>query len=236
MIDFSLQNFFVFDVDSTAISVESFDEILISALKNDPHCAEKKRKIEAICSEGMNGNIPLSESLSERLKLSGITQKHIDDCTDSIEKTITAGIPEIIRFLQKNGQEVFLISGGFLEVILPVGASLNIPPDHCYGNTFKKSGELIVGIDFTNPLAKNGGKGEVISRHLRPKTVGKIIVIGDGMSDAETLDDKNGADEFWGFFQNVSRDAVRVKATRSFDTARELLKYLYTASDIAPSK
>lgn len=46
-----------------------------------------------------------------------------------------AGIPELVRRLQQRGQAVFLVSGGFREVINPIAGLLHIPLDHVFANT-----------------------------------------------------------------------------------------------------
>jgi phosphoserine phosphatase len=51
------------------------------------------------------------------------------------------GIPELVKKLQGRGTDVFLVSGGFREIINPVAETLGIPRDHVFANTilFKAS-------------------------------------------------------------------------------------------------
>lgn len=44
------------------------------------------------------------------------------------------GIPELVAKLQASGKGVFLVSGGFRQVIHPIATSLNIPLDHVHAN------------------------------------------------------------------------------------------------------
>jgi hypothetical protein len=46
-----------------------------------------------------------------------------------------AGIPELVRLLQQRGVRVFLVSGGFHQVIDPLADQLGIPRSHVYANT-----------------------------------------------------------------------------------------------------
>lgn len=46
-----------------------------------------------------------------------------------------AGIPELVRALQRRGQHVFLVSGGFRVIINPIAEMLGIPLDNVYANT-----------------------------------------------------------------------------------------------------
>ncbi len=45
------------------------------------------------------------------------------------------GIPELVAALQRRGQQVFLVSGGFRPIINPIAAMLDIPLDNVYANT-----------------------------------------------------------------------------------------------------
>jgi hypothetical protein len=44
------------------------------------------------------------------------------------------GIPELVRRLQQRGVQVFLVSGGFHQVIDPIADLLGIPRSHVYAN------------------------------------------------------------------------------------------------------
>lgn len=45
-----------------------------------------------------------------------------------------AGIPELVRLLRARGQQVFLVSGGFRQVIHPLALQLGIPLSHVFAN------------------------------------------------------------------------------------------------------
>lgn len=44
------------------------------------------------------------------------------------------GIPELVAKLQSQGKGVFLVSGGFRQVIHPIAESLNIPVSNVFAN------------------------------------------------------------------------------------------------------
>lgn len=222
-----MKNSFIFDYDSTLITVESFDEMIFDAIKNRENFKELKIKIERITDAGMNGEIDLSEGLKKRLEMAGITQKEIDDFSEKSLECITPGMKDIVDFLIENKQEVFILSGGFLEAIYPVADILKIPREHCFANEFLKDEEgKVVGIDFENPLSTSTGKVTTIQREKEIGNIlGKVYCIGDGMSDANPYL-QGVADMFLGFGQNKNRDAVREKASEFFLTTKELLEYL----------
>ena len=216
---------FVFDFDSTLVSVESFDRLLAIALDGRQDAAAVLAEIEAITAQGMNGEIDLSESLSRRLQAARITQAHIERTIELLLKSVTPGMPGIVSHLTRAGQQVRIMSGGFTEMIAPVAEVLGLAPEHIYANTFTKRTGVVTGIDFDNPLSRSSGKAETITR-LKADHAGSVICIGDGISDA--IPYLNGvADDFWGFFQHHDRPKVRAKATRSFDSAAALAAHLH---------
>jgi HAD superfamily phosphoserine phosphatase-like hydrolase len=214
---------FVFDFDSTLIRVESLDMILSAALGDDPG---KIAAIEAITQAGMNGEIPLQESLKRRLSVAGVSQKILDQFAEKSCAYLTKGMEDLVKFLQEKGQAVFVLSGGFFESIYPVAKKLGISQDRCFGNKFLKEGEKIVGVDFTNPLTQTDGKTQLILQQKKAGQMpGRIHCIGDGISDADPYV-QGVADYFWGFGGNVVREVVREKSTDFFTRVSDLKKAL----------
>ena len=50
-------------------------------------------------------------------------------------RVMSAGIPELVKLLRSQGKQVFLVSGGFRQVIHPLATSLDIPLSHVFANT-----------------------------------------------------------------------------------------------------
>ncbi len=215
---------FVFDFDSTLVTLESFDELLNLALGEQLEKTALQAKITAITDAGMNGEIDLAESLTRRLELAQISQIHIDATIALLVSSITPGIEKVIAHLHARGDKVCIMSGGFLEMILPIAKTLSIATENCFANEFYKTDGIVTGIDFANPLSRSSGKAETIAK-LTANSNADVICIGDGMSDAIPFL-QGVATEFWGFFQNVDRPKVREKATRSFESSAELLEHL----------
>lgn len=46
-----------------------------------------------------------------------------------------AGIPELVKLLQRQSKAVFLVSGGFHAIIDPIAEHLAIPASHVFANT-----------------------------------------------------------------------------------------------------
>ncbi|KPJ08600.1 Phosphoserine phosphatase [Papilio machaon] len=144
------------------------------------------------------------------------------------------GIDELARFCGK-GDEVKRLTaeamGGSmtfqealkkrLDIIRP---SLNIPVSHVYANRLKFffNGEY-AGFDENEPTSRSGGKGLVIRRLKEQHGYQRLVMIGDGATDAEA---SPPADGFIGFGGNVIREEVRKKAVWYVTDFQELLTSL----------
>lgn len=69
-------------------------------------------------------------------------------------------------------KRVYLVSGGFINIIAPLANHLDIPRECVYANTllFDSTGEF-AGVDTNQPTCRSGGKGKVVG--LVKSTVSK---------------------------------------------------------------
>lgn len=91
----------------------------------------------------------------------------VSEVVESGVMKLSPGIKELVGNLHAHGVAVFLISGGFIQMVAPIASMLNIPVDNIYANElrFNKDGSFK---DY-NPQALtscNGGKTRVIA-HIR---------------------------------------------------------------------
>ncbi len=194
-----LVNTFIFDFDSTLFPDESLDEVLKLSLRKDPQRKEKSRQIEDICRAGMEGRISFEDSLEKRFT---IAKLHKDDIAEYLKTCphVSSAMKKCVEFIQKKGQRVIVISGGFNQWILPLSKMAGIKEEFVFTNRFLFNEEgFVTGFMEQNPLARSGGKPELISQLRSSGTVvGTVVMIGDGASDLEVL--KAGqADMFLGF-------------------------------------
>lgn len=126
--------------------------------------------------------------------------------------------PSAVRrsdWFKANAERVYVVSGGFEEIIKPTVERLGILATNVYANTFlfDDTGN-IVGHDPGRLTAQAGGKAVQV-RELelcRP-----IIAIGDGSTDLE-IRLRGEADEFWAFTETVTRPGVIEHADRVLTT------------------
>ena len=202
-----MANTVFFDFDSTLITKESLDEVLKLALKDNPHAKKIIKKVEEITNLGMDGVLNFNESLKRRLTVTQLHKKHFEIVGENLIHAITPGMSEIIRFLQKNNHQVFVISGGFLDSIYPVSNKFNISRTHCFANDyFTDDNGNITGLNENIPLCHGNGKSLIIEQLKKEGRVhGKTIMIGDGSNDLKVYED-GLVDIFCGFGVNVVRN------------------------------
>ncbi|XP_072750118.1 phosphoserine phosphatase isoform X2 [Anoplolepis gracilipes] len=205
-----------FDVDSTVIREEGIDELANFCGKGEEICELTK--------QAMQGDMTFQQSLSMRLQIINPSLTQVKEFLDTHKSKLTNGIKELISDLQTRGKDVFLISGGFHCLILPVATKLKIPSENIYANRLKFyfTGEY-AGFDENQPTSRSGGKAEVI-QHLKETRGYKTVVhIGDGSTDLEA---SPPADAFIGFGGNVIRESVKSHAewfVINFDDLRRSL-------------
>ena len=168
----------VFDFDSTIISCESLEVILENNLRASP---EKAERIREITEQGIRGALPFGESLRLRLSIASPTRSQVEEFGKKALEWVTPGVEELISELLESKAEVWIVSGGLRESLLPVAKKLQVPENRVLGVSLKWGEDgSFAGIDPDNPFSRS--KWEGVKRHIdgwrRP-----IIAVGDAMSD-----------------------------------------------------
>lgn len=209
--------YFIIDFDSTIIQTEGLEELAAISLKDNPERLEILEKIKETTNAGMEGKITFRESLKRRLELLEANKTHIEDLNKILKKKISPSFSRNKQFLKNYKNQIYILSGGFKEFILPVIEEFEISPSHILANTFKydKKGK-IAGFDYRNPLSKNDGKVLAVKKL---KLKGEIIAIGDSFTDLQ-IKRLGVAKSFVAFTENVVREVAVKNAdqvVRSFD-------------------
>ncbi|MQL85431.1 hypothetical protein Taro_017934 [Colocasia esculenta] len=192
-----------FDVDSTVCLDEGIDELA-------DFCGAGKAVAEWT-ARAMTGSVPFEEALAARLSLFNPSLSQLHEFLKRPPR-ISPGIAELIKKLSLKRTDVYLISGGFRQMIEPVAIHLGIQQDNIFANRllFGSSGEFI-GFDTKEPTSRSGGKATAV-QHIR--TVHKyktLVMIGDGATDLEAKRPR-GADMFICYAGVQLREAVAKKA------------------------
>ncbi len=179
----------IVDFDSTLITRESLEEVLARAR---PDLAEEIREITAM---GMDGRIGFKESVEKRLALARPTRAQVEALGREAIAWITPGMEGAW-----GAHEVWIVSGGLLEAVLPVAARLMIPPERVLatGARWSPEGDLL-GAEIRD-------KPDQLRPHAATMKRPRILV-GDGMTDYEPF--RAGlVDHFIAFTANVRRPSV----------------------------
>jgi len=211
---------FIIDFDSTFTQVEALDILGEISLATDPDRDKKLQSIINITDKGMDGSLTFRESLEQRILILNATRGQISDLIDALKHKVSKSFERNREFLQENAGNIYIISNGFKDFIIPIVADYGIQESNVFANEFvyDETGKII---DFNreNPLSKNNGKAETIRRI---NLDGDIYVIGDGYTDYE-IKASGLANKFYAFTENVSRPRVTSQADHIAPSLDEIL-------------
>ena len=210
----------ILDFDSTFVSVEAFDELAKISLNDNPEKDKLVAEIINITNQGMDGSLPLDISLNKRIKLLQANKKHLPQLINLLNNKVSASIKRNLVFFQKYAKDIYIVSSGFSDYIVPVVKKFGIPEQNVFANTFTfdQNGN-ITGLDSTNPLSQIKGKVKVVKAL---DLSGEIFAIGDGYTDYE-IKEAGVATKFYAYTENVSRENVISKADVVVPTFDEFL-------------
>lgn len=210
-----------FDVDSTVCTDEGIDELAAFLGVGD--------RVAALTASAMGGSVPFHEALAARLDVMRPSRKQLDAMLAAHPPAdlLTPGIAALIARLVALNKRVYLVSGGFRQMIEPVAAELAIPPTDIYANSllFDDAGDF-TGHDPAEPTSRAGGKAKVVADLKASRGYSTVVMIGDGATDMEARDVPGGADAFIGFGGIQVRDKVKAGADWFVTSFDELMKAL----------
>eukprot|EP00882_Tetradesmus_deserticola_P011144 GHRQ01011785.1.p1 GENE.GHRQ01011785.1~~GHRQ01011785.1.p1 ORF type:complete len:269 (+),score=72.87 GHRQ01011785.1:202-1008(+) len=193
-----------FDVDSTFCVDESIDELAAFLGVGD--------QVAALTAKAMGGTVKFQDALAERLSLMACSQQQLQAFLQAHPAQLSPGIPELVAKLQQQGKAVFLVSGGFRQIIHPIAESLGIPLSHVHANRllFKEDGSY-AGFDAEEFTSRSGGKAEAVRDIKRKFSYDRIVMVGDGATDMEARQE-DAANIFIGYGGVVERPNIAAQA------------------------
>lgn len=201
----------IIDFDSTLVTVESLDELANIALAGRPDRDRIMSELRAITAKGMSGEIGFGESLSRRLKLFGANRQHVEAVTALLKSRISPSALAHSDWFKKHLEQIYVVSGGFEDYIVPVVNQLGITAGHVFANRFLyDENNNIVGYDRSRLTSQALGKAKQAEALSLSKPV---VAIGDGYTDYE-IKAHGVAQEFWAFTETARRDKVVTKADK----------------------
>lgn len=217
-----------FDVDSTVVTTEGIDLI--------GKCFGIMKEISELTHKAMNGNVKFQDAMAQRLELiaeHGMTRDTLEKCvqTEGTPKW-SPGVQEVVKMFHKQGTDVYLVSGGFQNMIKPVALELHIPQNKIYANEilFDEEGNY-TGFDRNAPTSASGGKPKVVKQMKKKHGYKKTIMFGDGATDMDARDD-GPADVFIGYGGVQVREKIKNGADWFITSFQEILEILPTGTDL----
>lgn len=167
----------VLDADSTLLQDEVI-ELLADEAGSRPEVAE-------ITERAMRGELDFEESLRERVRtLAGLPAAVFQHVGERIR--VTEGVPELIAGVQAAGGVVGVVSGGFHELLDPIGERLGL--DHWRANRLVVEDGRLTG-EVDGPVVDAAAKAQALllwaadaGVHLR-----QTVAIGDGANDLRMM-------------------------------------------------
>ena len=163
----------VLDADSTLIENEAI-ELLAEEAGSLDHVA-------AVTERAMRGELDFAESLRERVAtLAGLPESVFDVVRSHIR--VTRGVPELIAGLHAAGSRVGVVSGGFHELLDPLGAELGL--DHWRANRLEITDGRLTG-KVLGPIIDARAKADTLLEWARADGIRSrsTVAVGDGAND-----------------------------------------------------
>jgi phosphoserine phosphatase len=122
---------FCLDVDSTVVTVEGIDELAELAGVADA--------VKKLTTAAMEGGMTYHSALRQRLEIIKPDRSLIAKFLSLNPPTqqLSPNVRQLIKLLHDRGATVYLVSGGFKELIAPVADALDIPLDNVYANSLR---------------------------------------------------------------------------------------------------
>ncbi|TDN79662.1 D-3-phosphoglycerate dehydrogenase [Salegentibacter sp. 24] len=211
---------FVIDFDSTFTQVEALDVLGEISLDKDPDKKKNLDEVEALTDKGMKGEISFRESLVERIRLLKANKSDLPKLVENLSERVSSSFVRNREFFNDHHENIYIVSNGFKEFIVPIVAPYGVKPENVFANTFEFDSQgAIVGFDKNNVLSSNNGKVEQLKKL---KLKGDVYVIGDGYTDYE-IKAAGLANKFYAFTENVERANILEKADHITPSLDEFL-------------
>ncbi|MEP1094629.1 MAG: phosphoglycerate dehydrogenase [Cyclobacteriaceae bacterium] len=203
------KQYFIIDFDSTFTKVEALDILAEISLKDDQNKNEGIQQIKNATDRAMSGDLSFRESLTERIDALKAHRDHLAELIEKLGNQVSKSFHRNGDFISKYKDNIYIVSNGFKDFIVPIVEKYGIHPENVFANefTYGSTGQII-GFDDDNLLSQNNGKPNQI-RKLNLD--GEVFVLGDGYTDYEIK--KAGlAHKFYAFTENIRRESVLAEA------------------------
>ena len=213
----------IVDFDSTFIRDETLDEIANLLLSSNRISKNTQEKITKITNQAMNGELDFRQALKKRVKLLNIHKNDIGQVISILNERVSLSFIQNKEYIQTVAKSIYIVSGGFKEIIEPIVKEYGISRKNIFANEFiYDSNGYINGINEESLLSHSDGKIRA-TKTLNLSNGG--YVIGDGSTDLE-IKTVEGIKAFICFTENVDRKTVSSKADYIASNFHEVIKII----------
>jgi D-3-phosphoglycerate dehydrogenase len=146
------------DFDSTIVQAEALDELAQIALRGAPDRDARVAAIRDITAAGMDGAMPIDESLRRRLDMLEIRAAMLPELVRRLRERVSPSMLRHRELLAAMRDRVWVISSGFHEWIDPVVESLGLRGDHVRANRLRAGDDGVMRLDPASACAAVGSK------------------------------------------------------------------------------
>lgn len=185
----------LFDCDSTLSRVEGIAEL----------AGEHRTEIDRLTDAAMRGAVPLEDVYARRLEIVRPSRARLEKLGAEYVAALMPNARETVAALRGDGVDVRVLSGGLRPAVLILARTLGLPDEAVAAvDVYFDAGGAYAGFDAASPLARAGGKAEMIAA-WRPPPGRPSMLVGDGATDLEARD---AVDCFVAFAGVAERAAV----------------------------
>lgn len=117
----------IFDFDHTLIDHESTVEVLKCALQACPKSSARLDQLAQIAPKALSGKASIRELLSLMSVVTHVRTSHVSGYVENTVSSIHPALLETLQRLRKDGVGIHIISGGYMEWIVPIAHEWELP-------------------------------------------------------------------------------------------------------------
>ncbi len=169
-----------FDCDSTLTTLEGLDELARGA--------DAAAEVAALTAEAMAGSVPLADALAQRMAIVRPSASDLERLGRLYAAHPVSGAAEAIAQLRSAGCSIRIASSGLQQAIVPFAAQLGVAQEEIHAVAVKLDAYgNYAGYDEDCALARADGKADICRRLAEKEGFRKVVMVGDGSTDAAAV-------------------------------------------------
>jgi HAD superfamily phosphoserine phosphatase-like hydrolase len=174
----------IFDFDHTLVADESTVEVLKLAIEDSKAAPAILEKLAVIAPRALQGKASPREWLTLMTIVLHVRATHVDRYIERSMNNLHPDLRTAIQKLRAENIGVHIISGGYMEWVLPLAQAWGIESTNVLANKFFWAGERALITRPSPLLSAKRGKSEIVQAWLDTgRLTGRVLIVGDGASD-----------------------------------------------------